>query len=104
MTQYKVGDVNLCFDSLNQVLKLHFIFFDDYEEERFEEFLSVVLQALSIKEESRRFGPYSVLISACYEGSTLILTSGSFEGCFISMERSAIALSKKIIRRFVLVD
>jgi hypothetical protein len=82
----------------------HFIFFDDYEEERFEEFVSVVLKTLRIKEEARRFGPYSVLVSACYEGNTLILTSGSFEGCFISMEKSASALSKKIIRRFNLVD
>ena len=40
----------------------HFIFFDDYEEERFEEFVSVFLKALSIKEEARKFGPYSVLI------------------------------------------
>lgn len=82
----------------------HFIFFDDYEEERFEEFVSVVLKTLRIKEEARRFGPYSVLVSACYEGNTLILTSGSFEGCFISMEKSASALSKKIIRRFNFVD
>ena len=82
----------------------HFIFFDDYEEERFEEFVSVVLKTLRIKEEARRFGPYSVLVSACYEGNTLILTSGSFEGCFISMEKSASALSKKIIRRFNRVD
>jgi hypothetical protein len=82
----------------------YFIFFDDYEEERFEEFVSVVLKTLRIKEEARRFGPYSVLVSACYEGNTLILTSGSFEGCFISMEKSASALSKKIIRRFNLVD
>lgn len=82
----------------------YFIFFDDYEEERFEEFVSVVLKTLRIKEEARRFGPYSVLVSACYEGNTLILTSGSFEGCFIFMEESASALSKKIIRRFNLVD
>lgn len=82
----------------------HFIFFDDYEEERFEEFVSVVLKTLRIKEETRRFGRYSVLVSACYEGNTLILTSGSFEGCFVSMEKSASALSKKIIWRFNLVD
>lgn len=82
----------------------HFIFFDDYEEERFEEFVSVVLKTLRIKEEARRFGPYSVLVSACYEGNTLILTGGSFEGCFISMEKSASALSKEIIQRFNLVD
>jgi hypothetical protein len=44
--------------------------------------MSVVLKTLSIKEEARRFGPYSVLVSACYEGNTLILTSGSFEGMF----------------------
>lgn len=66
--------------------------------------MSVVLKTLRIKEEARRFGPYSVLVSACYEGNTLILTSGSFEGCFIFMEESASALSKKIIRRFNLVD
>lgn len=82
----------------------HFIFFDNYEEERFKEFVSFVLKTLSVNEEARRFGPYSVLISTCYEGDILILTSGSFEGCFISMEKSASALSKKIIRKFNLVD
>lgn len=82
----------------------NFIFFDDYEEERFEEFVSVVLRTLSIKEEARKFGPYSVLVSACYEGNTLILTSGSFEGCFIFMGKSASALPGKIIRKFNLVD
>jgi len=70
----------------------HFLFFDDYEEE---EFVSIVLKTLSIKEKTRKFGPYSVLVSACYEGNNLILTSGSFEGCFISMGKNASALSKK---------
>ncbi|MEA9976448.1 MULTISPECIES: hypothetical protein [unclassified Pseudomonas] len=82
----------------------HFIFFDDYEEEKFEEFVSVVLKTLSIKEEARKFGPYSVLVSTCYEGNNLILTSGSFEGCFISLGRNASDLSKKIIERFNRVD
>ncbi|WP_434677052.1 hypothetical protein J3P77_12995 [Pseudomonas sp. R1-18] len=82
----------------------NFIFFDDYEEERFEEFVSVVLKTLNIKEETRKCGPYSVLVSACYEGNTLILASGSFEGCFISMEKSASALPREIIRKFNLVD
>lgn len=81
----------------------HFIFFEDYEEERFEEFVSVVLKTLSIEEEKRDFGPYSVLVSACYEGHNLVLTSGSFDGCFISLGRDASALSKKIIERFNLV-
>lgn len=82
----------------------HFIFFDDYEEERFEEFVNVVLETLNVKEESREFGPYSVLVSACYEGNKLILTSGSFEGCFISIGKSASDVSKKIIERFNLVN
>ncbi|WP_247256957.1 hypothetical protein [Pseudomonas moorei] len=82
----------------------HFIFFDDYEEERFEEFVNVVLGTLNVKEEGREFGPYSVLVSTCYEGNYLILTSGSFEGCFISIEKSAGDVSKKIIERFNVVN
>lgn len=66
----------------------HFIFFDDYEEERFEGFVNIVLRVLNIKEDARKFGPYSVLVSACYEGNNLIMSSGSFEGCFISIEKS----------------
>lgn len=77
----------------------HFIFFDEYEEENFEEFVSVVLRALNVKEDAREYGPYSVLVSACYEGNNFILTSGSFEGCFISIEKNGNDLSKKIIER-----
>lgn len=78
----------------------YFIFFDEYEEERFEEFVSLVLRALNVKEDSRESGPYSVLVSACYEGDNLILTSGSFEGCFISIEKNGGDLLKKLIERF----
>jgi len=75
-----------------------FIFLDDYEEERFNEFMDVVLRVLNAKEESREFGLYSVLVVVCYEGCKLILTSGLFEGCFISMEKDVgEGVVKKII-------
>lgn len=62
--------------------------------------MSLVLRALNVKEDSRESGPYSVLVSACYEGDNLILTSGSFEGCFISIEKNGGDLLKKLIERF----
>ncbi|MHC8291286.1 hypothetical protein ACYZUD_31665 [Pseudomonas sp. XS1P51] len=46
----------------------HFIFFSDYEKERFDEFVDVLLRALSVKEEGREFGPYSVLVTFTMRG------------------------------------
>ncbi|MBD9609913.1 hypothetical protein IB245_00205 [Pseudomonas sp. PDM02] len=78
-----------------------FMFFEGYEEERFEEFVDVVLRALNSKVESRESGPYSVLVIVCYAGHKLVLTSGSFEGCFISMEKNVDGgVVKKITEAF----
>lgn len=78
----------------------HFVFFHEYEEERFEEFVGVVLKALNAEEVKREQGPYSILITAEYAGHRLVLTSGSFEGCFISIDKNEAWLAKKIIEAF----
>lgn len=78
----------------------HFIFFNEYEEESFEEFVSVVLNTLNAEEIRREQGPYSILVTAEYAGHRLILTSGSFEGCFISIDKKEAWLAKKIIESF----
>jgi len=78
----------------------HFIFFEDYEEERFEEFVDVVIEALNIKEASREIGPYSELVVIFYEGHKLSLTSGSYEGCFVSMGADGVGVARKIIEIF----
>ncbi|MFG0413483.1 hypothetical protein [Ectopseudomonas khazarica] len=78
----------------------HFIFFNEYEEESFEEFVGVVLNTLNAEEVRREQGPYSILVTVEYAGRRLILTSGAFEGCFISIDKKEAWLVKKIIESF----
>lgn len=78
----------------------HFVYFHEYEAERFDEFVGVVLKRLSAEELKREQGPYSTLITAEYAGHRLVLTSGSFEGCFISIDKSEAWLAKEIIEAF----
>ena len=78
----------------------HFIFFNDYEEERFDEFVEFVLTTLGARKPEREEGPYSTLVITEYQGQRLVLTSGSFEGCFISMDKEAVWLAGEIIKTF----
>lgn len=78
----------------------YFIFFHEYEEEDFEEFVGVILKVLNAEEIKREQGPYSTLVTVKYAGHKFILTSGSFEGCFISIDKSEAWLAKKIIEAF----
>lgn len=48
----------------------------------------------------REQGPYSILVAIEYAGHRLVLTSGSFEGCYISIDKSEAWLAKKIIELF----
>lgn len=48
----------------------------------------------------REQGPYSNLVIIEYAGNILVLTSGSFEGCYISIDISEAWLAKKIIESF----
>jgi len=77
-----------------------FVFFNEYEEYEFEEFVSVVLRSLNAVEIKRERGPYSTLVTVEYSGRQLVLTSGSFEGCFISINKSEAWLAEKIIKSF----
>ncbi|WP_146206220.1 hypothetical protein [Pseudomonas sp. OV226] len=78
----------------------YFVFFHEYEEESFEQFVGVVLRTLNAEEIKREQGPYSILVTTEYAGHRLIFTSGSFEGCFISIDKSEAWLAKKIIEAF----
>lgn len=78
----------------------NFVYFNEYEEERFEEFVGVVLKKLNAEEIKREQGPYSILVTIEYAGHRLVLTSGSFEGCYISIDKSEAWLAKKIIELF----
>lgn len=78
----------------------YFIFFNEYEEEHFEKFIEIVLRTLNAVEVKREQGPYSTLVTTEYEGCKLSLTSGSFEGCFISLDKKEAWLAKKIIGNF----
>lgn len=78
----------------------HFIFFNGYEEDRFDEFVEFVLTTLGGMESEREEGPYSTLVIMEYKGQRLVLTSGSFEGCFISMDKEAAWLAREIIKAF----
>jgi len=78
----------------------HFIFFNEYEEEDFEDFVGVVLRTLNAEEIKRERGPYSIQVVAGYAGCRIVLTSGSFEGCFISMDKGEAWLAGKIIKAF----
>ncbi|MGY3300625.1 hypothetical protein ACVWY1_005103 [Pseudomonas sp. TE6288] len=77
----------------------HFVFFSEYEEEDFDAFVEHVLTALNVREMGREEGPYSTLVMTEYQGHKLVLTSGSFEGCFISMDQGVAWLAKEIIGR-----
>lgn len=74
-----------------------FVFFHEYEDEDFEAFVSLVLGALNAVEINREQSPYSPLVFVEYEGHQLLLTCGSFEGCFISIDKSESWLATKII-------
>lgn len=54
----------------------HFVFFNQYEEEGFDEFFDYVLPAMNAEELRREQGPYSTLVTVDYEGHRLVLTSG----------------------------
>lgn len=82
----------------------HFIFFNEYEEDRFEEFVDIILNILGLKEDRRELGPYSVLVTVFYKGYELVLTHGSFEGCFISLKNDGYFLAKNIIETFNAID
>ena len=77
-----------------------FITFEEYEEDRFEEFVGLVVKVLCAKEISREYGPYSVMVAVEYNDERVLLTSGSLEGCFICVEKDKEQLVGKITECF----
>lgn len=77
-----------------------FIFFDEFEEEQFDDFVKLVTDTLHINTNDRNEGPYSSIVTASYESSSITLTHGSYEGCFISLAKNDSLLAKKIASIF----
>lgn len=78
-----------------------FISFDDLEEEYFDDFVNLVISTLNAKFIRRDEGPYADLVTVEYEGSSLILSSGSYEGCFISIDKDKEQLAQELIDMFI---
>lgn len=77
----------------------YFVFFNDYDEDRFDDFVSFVLSSLSVTETRRELGPYSPVVTIFYEGYEVVLTNGSYEGCYICVNKEAAFLTKKIVEK-----
>lgn len=76
----------------------HFLFFEDFEDERFDEFVELVLKALSASVIDCLHAPYADLLTIDFEQHQLTLTSGSLEGCFLTMEKKESYLVEYITR------
>lgn len=81
-----------------------FIFFNEYEDDRFEDFVIFVTTRLGVSMVSRFEGPYSSIVDIEYCGSPISLTSGSYEGCYMRVGPSNEIVADKIISLFVAVD
>ena len=75
----------------------HFLFFDDFDDDRFDKFVTLVLEALSASVVDCLQAPYADLLTIEFEGHQLILTSGSLEGCYLTMGKKESYLAEQII-------
>jgi len=74
-----------------------FIFFNEYEENRFDEFVLYATTVLEIAVASRFEGPYSSVVNIEYFERPVSLTSCPFDGCYMRLGLDDEAVSNRIM-------